>query len=1109
MNNLEIIEGHVYLFGVKSVKFEALVVKIENGRVHTLRPDPLNRPLKWERTVEQVKQAVMRDITDDPAGQEVIARLKLGPVKVHQTQGKLPLLPTGGVYSGHPLSEWQTKLESNFADLIRRKSEASPNVKLPVYALEHGLDDAERIELLKTLQNTFKRRGIESNGPPLPWVVHASEVGLRFDGSQYWPIFEADFPDWQESHRDNLATLFLHFNNEYGGARPVQGPWSNHFTRICLPITHSILPRLYQEKLSACLAPLMKGSQPIKSLLDDTELLQGLMAVGKRLHATDRFNDFLDGNILIAEIVRSFFGDDERSMQIEDAAFERVVSHLEETFEQTDRRKARGSFSDAIRIKRSVETLYPAKDDPIPSAGLNGEYLVQKAKALAELAITVELRNSPGGWAAEVTVPCLEAWFSQLAGADEILNRAMLRVHGSENRSRRLRSIQRGSQTFPLQTWPEQDQPLCVVEPPPGLDPDDIRYIDRFLEFLSPDLGDLPLVFQVTSDRSRANLVPSKKIRPGETYIIIGTDDLADAEFLTSNQDQEMINVSGIGTAWLNIPENLSEIESDALRESGLKLGRSVMIGPVGMMGLSQNELTFGWLVGQSLTIGFKADFPLDAVRIWELGHPESVTVINVNSQNLVLMEVPTESRGVFVYGFAMVGNGEELENGVLGVLVRDPIISDTWLDSPRHALHVILEPAQFNHDGIKLEDLWESRILIEIRGVAEIPLDCKVRFLDNYNQPVGTEVPIKTISQTPVHPEEWNMAFKQEVRLNADAIRWYGESESIELIIEGGERGQYKKVFPRRNMLIKWKHEVVKDSGHLIYLEGDPDTAGLRVNRTDFKSPFELVPVEPNTLFQGLIPAAPGLYQAKWGDDESSAIVVPPSNKMDYGYLSSTDLIGTDHNNWSQIFDIVQGWVLAPSNGDADLDRYRGKMLEYANTNITSTLLDTDWTSTESKLRDKGKSLTAQDAEWILFLNLGVPVEIFRAASSSYEHPSVLKIQNFLAAVSGKKILSGKLLKSLEDIWKYRPYFDEDQTVRKIVAEFALRLANAPETLLTWSRGNYREAISQIGEYPKLLRSARLFCLLCNVHVWRDANRNIVEADRPNLELYKRWEWS
>ena len=138
------------------------------------------------------------------------------------------------------LAAWQRRLQEHFGDLRRRRS-ATVGDK-PIFGLEHGLDPND----VESLQRDIRSHIAElppSNEHPLPWVVYASEIGYQYFGDEYWQTFEESTPGWDVfGERDWLRKSFQKFGDLYGGAKPL-GPWANHFSIICWPITHAILPR--------------------------------------------------------------------------------------------------------------------------------------------------------------------------------------------------------------------------------------------------------------------------------------------------------------------------------------------------------------------------------------------------------------------------------------------------------------------------------------------------------------------------------------------------------------------------------------------------------------------------------------------------------------------------------------------------------------------------------------------------------------------------------------------------------------------------------------------------------------------------------------------------
>lgn len=86
----------------------------------------------------------------------------------------------------------------------------------------------------------------------LLWVVHATEVGYGYSGDEYWQTFEEQTPNWLVEDRYRIKNQFVDFHRTYGGYRPT-GPWAQHFSIICWPISHALLPRDLQRYMARIL----------------------------------------------------------------------------------------------------------------------------------------------------------------------------------------------------------------------------------------------------------------------------------------------------------------------------------------------------------------------------------------------------------------------------------------------------------------------------------------------------------------------------------------------------------------------------------------------------------------------------------------------------------------------------------------------------------------------------------------------------------------------------------------------------------------------------------------------------------------------------------------
>ena len=87
----------------------------------------------------------------------------------------------------------------------------------------------------------------------LVWVVYSAELGYRYAGDEYWQTFEQETPRWTvNGDRYRVREFYRRLEREFGGAVP-SGRWAEHFSIICWPITHAILPKDLQVQLARTL----------------------------------------------------------------------------------------------------------------------------------------------------------------------------------------------------------------------------------------------------------------------------------------------------------------------------------------------------------------------------------------------------------------------------------------------------------------------------------------------------------------------------------------------------------------------------------------------------------------------------------------------------------------------------------------------------------------------------------------------------------------------------------------------------------------------------------------------------------------------------------------
>ena len=194
------------------------------------------------------------------------------------------------------LGDWQARLATHFAALRERR--LSDGLARPVFGLEHGLDSSEVQALEDAVRADIAYRR-PSRAHALVWIVYSSELGYRYSGDEYWQTFERETPGWvQNGDRYLIRDFYSQFHRDYGGAVP-SGVWAEHFSIICWPITHAILPKDLQRQLARTLYESRHSFSG--EVLGSPESLGALIAA-RSWNTTSRFQNFAQGKQLVGQI---------------------------------------------------------------------------------------------------------------------------------------------------------------------------------------------------------------------------------------------------------------------------------------------------------------------------------------------------------------------------------------------------------------------------------------------------------------------------------------------------------------------------------------------------------------------------------------------------------------------------------------------------------------------------------------------------------------------------------------------------------------------------------------------------------------------------------------
>ncbi|MCA1791489.1 MAG: hypothetical protein LC667_17070 [Thioalkalivibrio sp.] len=205
------------------------------------------------------------------------------------------------------LSDRHQALAERFASLAQARGE------MPVFAIEHGLDDQSLWELRRTVSRQLEEDpqigGAAWSWSYLPLLVVATEVGYRYrgTGTDFWPVLAQELgTEAGPSFRIALSRLFELGHRSSHLARPGDSPWERHFPHISWPIGNSLVPLEIQPQLTNALRRAVRAgisADDAESLLEYTKML----AAG---HSSRRFENWLLQSDVATEVMRRLLARD-------------------------------------------------------------------------------------------------------------------------------------------------------------------------------------------------------------------------------------------------------------------------------------------------------------------------------------------------------------------------------------------------------------------------------------------------------------------------------------------------------------------------------------------------------------------------------------------------------------------------------------------------------------------------------------------------------------------------------------------------------------------------------------------------------------------------------
>lgn len=923
------------------------------------------------------------------------------------------------------LIDWQLKLDSQYSQLKQNRS--LEGTQLPVFAIEHGLSPLELVELQSDIKKSIQERSPDPNNW-LPWIVYAAEIGYGYSGHEYWPVFEDATPGWSDrGDRNWIRSIYQRFRTDYGGYNP-QGIWASHFSIICWPIFHAILPKDLQGQLAYILNDISADFE-LEDIINPAQL--GEFIHSQSYTASKRFRQFSEETLLVGEIASSLLGGGEvaaNSSLIEEKALSRITADLTNEQEsriwlETAKRRARqvqvrglGSGRSGMGSARPRATR--SDRDPPTKVDVSFELLERVSANWDLFAIYPDIR----GIAVNYPLIVETLMGSKAKPFEESTVLARGRLLG-------------GAEVVPLSIWPTPGQQPVTLYPTEPV----VEQLYSTARFMSESPSWL---FEIR-DEGRASHILTRKVAPGHSYLIASRD-LWSPNSMIPGVYTQTASCDGIHITKIDVTASIDAELELQLQRFGIQFESRIDVAPVGVPPVSWDTTGDSkYIDGDVPTFRISFNLPLSLLTVEvddniveSSDHPEG-------SEMLVAFQDLTVGR--HVVRITMVPNDNTVKTivGELRIRIERPRGRSSLLSSrPIQLMAEVPSPS--------LEDLWDGRAGI----FAAVPKGHQVKvtaqMTSNRHQTSILEKPLAPLNGVGqlLDMEEYLDA---HLRSDEEFQVFYDSANLCTLRLDGGRLGTVTTVYEREFSPLRWAVVRVDGTPKLRLIDQTAVFESTNITFTPFDRPYVLDGIQYENFTQASDwNDTGGLYKAINGRFTDAIIVAPSDSALHH---TSEDQAPILNGNMSLAQAFVE-WLAARMPGDEHARSMTRDLHRQMAIELFTSICGAEWEAVEKLYLDGSKDATDVIDSASGFLN--------------YEFQNMLDSEkDKLASISVSSRLLGFMWSSAIDL---------DATKQE--AEFALRIATDIGSCIEWSGSEFENSVSQLKEQPELSRRARLFGL-------------------------------
>ena len=982
------------------------------------------------------------------------------------------------------LEEWQERLSQHFATL--RDSRQAKGLAEPLFGLEHGLTHAEVQELERTVRTHIANRP-PSQDHSLAWIVYSAELGYRYSGDEYWQTFEQETPGWiANGDRYRIRDFYQWFAREFGGAVP-SGPWAEHFSIICWPITHAILPKDLQIQLARTL---YESRYHLSECVLGSPRLLGELIAAWTWNASSRFQNLAQGTRLLGQIATAllFQGKARSDELIYPATLERISEDLDRERQARDwLQRARRSVNEPVRIR--------GLGSPTNRSALSSISQLDEARSVVnalgiEPRLVLRPRDVAGAvWDTLLEIPDLSHLLLRFPQTREMLTGSRCAVAGFSGRPLARGRLLYGAQQLKLGRWPRPDEVLLQFENRDS----QLDFLLRTECLLRP--GPTWLL-RVASD-GLAYECRGMRVRPGERYIYLSTVGPIDTGTYTTPIDVEC---EGIHAAILDLPGSIGAELQESIRNLGLGQTKTINVWPAGLDAVAWDGEGHGeWPAVERPILAILADHPLASLHVSIDTSPQhSIELISVDPGEPVFLELPQLPVGIHRLKFSaqssLADQAEPLDDQEAVIRIREdwPQTSTTERRGP---LLMQIDPAKPS-----MEQLWNGEVEVLLRGPKNREVVSYYSLFERNEESPFLEKQLPPVI-LPLAPEDWKKHFDKYIRNRQEVQEAYNSANVCTMVFKASDLGEFTLRCERLFTPLRW---VLRRNGN-SYVVRLYDDSGDREVAVLSHVAFETPCVEQQIPFETEInvPDLGGMFVAR-SSKHCTAIVVPPVLQHGYGFA---DLAFTPNmERWLRSPDTtvrlvkISGlWSRARLPGNIIAALRRNKVMDVLVCELFRLLCGENWTRAEEEVRSGGRDARVLEALANSIsrnpTESGAGAALLRDAKSMALQGCSHRVDHLSSVAMEYRLLP----ESLRRTTTIEPGSAGVVTARWLV-EFALRLASDPAGAERWAGPELRTGLDYLMNSPSLPRAARFTVMAMDLYV---------PLGSASGDLYTGWKWA